>query len=49
MTSNKRKVGVNFYDEANVKNKRRNKAKPINPSSLAKQLRISGKIRPKKN
>ncbi|ORY52513.1 NGP1NT-domain-containing protein [Rhizoclosmatium globosum] len=34
MKTNKRKVGVNFYDEANVKNKRRSKAKPISQASL---------------
>ncbi|KAJ3200163.1 GTPase required for pre-60S ribosomal subunit nuclear export and maturation [Entophlyctis luteolus] len=40
--TNKRKVGVNFYDSANVKNKRRSKAKPISQSSLAKQIRAPG-------
>ncbi|KAJ3018974.1 UNVERIFIED_CONTAM: GTPase required for pre-60S ribosomal subunit nuclear export and maturation, partial [Siphonaria sp. JEL0065] len=42
MKTNKRKVGVNFYDDANVKNKRRSKAKPISQSSLAKQIRAPG-------
>ncbi|KAI9351467.1 NUC091 domain-containing protein [Obelidium mucronatum] len=42
MKTNKRKVGVNFYDEANVKNKRRSKAKPISQASLAKQIRAPG-------
>ncbi|KAJ3297900.1 GTPase required for pre-60S ribosomal subunit nuclear export and maturation [Rhizoclosmatium sp. JEL0117] len=42
MKTNKRKVGVNFYDEANVKNKRRSKAKPISQASLARQIRAPG-------
>ncbi|KAJ3316139.1 GTPase required for pre-60S ribosomal subunit nuclear export and maturation [Blyttiomyces sp. JEL0837] len=47
-TTNAGKVGVNFYETANVKNKRRNKEKPVNQASLAKQLRGSGKQRPQK-
>ena len=46
MTTNKRKVGENFYDDANVKNKRRNKVKPVNPKTLTKQLRSKGNVRP---
>ncbi|KAI8828006.1 NUC091 domain-containing protein [Chytriomyces cf. hyalinus JEL632] len=42
MKTNKGKVGVNFYDDANVKNKRRSKAKPISQASLAKQIRAPG-------
>ncbi|KAJ3071549.1 GTPase required for pre-60S ribosomal subunit nuclear export and maturation [Podochytrium sp. JEL0797] len=42
MKTNKRKVGVNFYDQANVKNKRRSKAKPISQAALTKQIRAPG-------
>ncbi|KAJ3120205.1 GTPase required for pre-60S ribosomal subunit nuclear export and maturation [Physocladia obscura] len=42
MKTNKKKVGVNFYDDANVKNKRRSKAKPISQASLAKRIRAPG-------
>ncbi|KAI8608874.1 NUC091 domain-containing protein [Chytriomyces sp. MP71] len=42
MKTNKGKVGKNFYDDANVKNKRRSKAKPISQAALAKQIRAPG-------
>jgi nuclear GTP-binding protein len=39
MTTNKRKVGVNYYDTANVKNRNRSKVKPVDPHTLQKKLR----------
>ncbi|KAJ1341057.1 hypothetical protein BSLG_004527 [Batrachochytrium salamandrivorans] len=35
MTTNKQKVGSNFYDTANVKNRNRNKSRPTLPSKSA--------------
>ncbi|KAJ1919470.1 GTPase required for pre-60S ribosomal subunit nuclear export and maturation [Mycoemilia scoparia] len=43
MTTNKKKVGVHYYETANVKNKNRKKRTPENPDRLAKKLRHSGK------
>jgi nuclear GTP-binding protein len=38
MTTNKQKVGFNYYNLVNVKNKNRNKKKVVDPSQLAKRL-----------
>ncbi|KND01322.1 uncharacterized protein SPPG_03136 [Spizellomyces punctatus DAOM BR117] len=42
MTTNKKKVGDHYYESANVKNKNRNKQKPIDPATLAKKLQGKG-------
>jgi nuclear GTP-binding protein len=41
MKTNKRKVGVHYYETANVKNRNRSKKKPVDPKTLAKKLRTS--------
>lgn len=38
MTTNKQKVGFNYYNLVNVKNKNRNKKKVVDPNQLAKRL-----------
>jgi nuclear GTP-binding protein len=47
MTTNKRKVGVNFYDSANVKNRNREKQAVVltDPKRLEKKLKGDGKRR----
>ncbi|KAL7753950.1 GTPase required for pre-60S ribosomal subunit nuclear export and maturation [Sorochytrium milnesiophthora] len=42
-TTNKGKVGVHYYKDANIKNKNRNKAKPVDLTRLEKQLKGDGK------
>ncbi|KAI8918978.1 NUC091 domain-containing protein [Powellomyces hirtus] len=42
MTTNKKKIGENYYETANVKNRNRNKTKPVNPNTLAKKLSNTG-------
>ncbi|KAJ3190259.1 GTPase required for pre-60S ribosomal subunit nuclear export and maturation [Gaertneriomyces sp. JEL0708] len=42
MTTNKKKIGGHFYESANVKNKNRNKEKPLDPRTLTKKLRAKG-------
>ncbi|KAJ3039664.1 GTPase required for pre-60S ribosomal subunit nuclear export and maturation [Rhizophlyctis rosea] len=37
-TTNKGKVGTHYYETANVKNKNRNKVKPVDPNTLTKKL-----------
>lgn len=39
MTTNKKKIGVHYYETANVKNKNRNKKRPLNPNELIKKLK----------
>jgi nuclear GTP-binding protein len=39
MTTNKKKVGVHYYETANVKNKNRNKKRLLNPNEVAKRLK----------
>lgn len=41
MTTNKQKVGKNYYDTANVKNRNRNKKLPEDPNKLAKRLQAT--------
>ncbi|KAJ1656698.1 GTPase required for pre-60S ribosomal subunit nuclear export and maturation [Dispira simplex] len=43
MTTNKKKAGVHFYETANVKNKNRNKTRPMDPKEIAKRLLSQGK------
>ena len=38
MTTNKKKIGVHYYESANVKNKNRNKKRPLNPNEVVKRL-----------
>lgn len=38
MTTNKKKIGVHYYENANVKNKNRNKKRPLNPNEVSKRL-----------
>ncbi|ORX82084.1 NGP1NT-domain-containing protein [Basidiobolus meristosporus CBS 931.73] len=42
MTTNKKKVGQHYYEKANVKNKNRDKVKPVNKEKLAKKLSKPG-------
>lgn len=48
MTTNKGKVGVHYYESANVKNKNRSKraSKPVDPEKLEKKFKGSGLRRP---
>jgi nuclear GTP-binding protein len=39
MTTNKKKIGVHYYETANVKNKNRSKKRPLNPNEVAKRLK----------
>ena len=39
MTTNKKKVGVHYYESANVKNKNRSKKRLLNPTEVTKRLR----------
>ncbi|KAJ3195674.1 GTPase required for pre-60S ribosomal subunit nuclear export and maturation [Irineochytrium annulatum] len=48
MTTNKGKVGRNFYDEVNVKGKRKSKAAVLTPAALTKRMRRAGTTRPQK-
>jgi nuclear GTP-binding protein len=45
MTTNKRKIGVHYYETANVKNRNRNKRRPEDPEKLLKRLRAPGNKR----
>jgi nuclear GTP-binding protein len=42
MTTNKRKVGNHYYAEANIKNRNRNKQRPVDVQKLTKKLQGSG-------
>ena len=44
LTTNKGKVGTHYYETANVKNKNRNKVKPVDPNTLVKKLQSKGKV-----
>ncbi|KAJ3284531.1 GTPase required for pre-60S ribosomal subunit nuclear export and maturation [Borealophlyctis nickersoniae] len=44
MTTNKKKVGTHYYETANVKNKNRNKSKPVNPETLTKKLQSTARV-----
>ncbi|KAJ3370376.1 GTPase required for pre-60S ribosomal subunit nuclear export and maturation [Allomyces arbusculus] len=46
MTTNKKKVGAHYYESANVKNKNKNKVKPVNLVRLEKQMKGDGKRKP---
>ncbi|KAK9762158.1 GTPase required for pre-60S ribosomal subunit nuclear export and maturation [Basidiobolus ranarum] len=48
MTTNKKKVGQHYYEKANVKNKNRNKTKPVNKEKLAMKLSKPGNWKIKK-
>ncbi|KAJ1981890.1 GTPase required for pre-60S ribosomal subunit nuclear export and maturation [Dimargaris cristalligena] len=45
VTTNKRKVGVHYYESANVKNRNRNKKRPVDPSRKAKELATTRRSR----
>ena len=38
MTTNKKKIGIHYYDTANVKNKNRNKKRPLNPKETLQRI-----------
>ncbi|KAJ2727179.1 GTPase required for pre-60S ribosomal subunit nuclear export and maturation [Coemansia sp. Benny D115] len=42
MTTNKKKIGVHYYPTANVKNKNRNKVRPVAPDAMVKRMRKPG-------
>ncbi|KAI9096871.1 NUC091 domain-containing protein [Phlyctochytrium arcticum] len=42
MTTSKRKVGIHFYETANVKNRRRKAQKQLNPKAILKRLQGKG-------
>jgi len=44
VTTNKRKIGEHYYEHANVKNKNRNKVKPVSTKSLIKKLQNNAGI-----
>lgn len=43
MTTNKKKVGVHYYENANVKNKNRSKKRPLNPTEVVNRLKKRNK------
>ncbi|KAJ1907417.1 GTPase required for pre-60S ribosomal subunit nuclear export and maturation [Coemansia sp. IMI 209127] len=49
MTTNKKKVGNHFYTTANVKNRNRNKTRPVAPDAKVKRMRKPGSWRVSKN
>jgi nuclear GTP-binding protein len=44
VTTNKRKIGEHYYEHANVKNKNRNKVKPVSTKALTKKLQNNASI-----
>ncbi|KAJ2692100.1 GTPase required for pre-60S ribosomal subunit nuclear export and maturation, partial [Coemansia spiralis] len=42
MSTNKMKVGAHYYETANVKNRSRNKTRPVAPSAQVKRMRKPG-------
>jgi len=44
VTTNKRKIGEHYYEHANVKNKNRNKVKPVSTKALTKKLQNNAGI-----
>ncbi|KAJ2841939.1 GTPase required for pre-60S ribosomal subunit nuclear export and maturation [Coemansia erecta] len=49
MTTNKKKVGNHFYTTANVKNRNRNKTRPVAPDAMVKRMRKPGSWKVSKN
>ncbi|KAJ2755934.1 GTPase required for pre-60S ribosomal subunit nuclear export and maturation [Coemansia sp. BCRC 34490] len=49
MTTNKMKVGKHYYADANIKNRNRNKIRPVAPESKIKRMRKPGSWRVSKN
>ncbi|KAJ2086703.1 GTPase required for pre-60S ribosomal subunit nuclear export and maturation [Coemansia sp. RSA 986] len=49
MTTNKKKVGNHFYATANVKNRNRNKIRPVAPDAKVKRMRKPGSWKVSKN
>ncbi|OZJ03442.1 hypothetical protein BZG36_03192 [Bifiguratus adelaidae] len=45
MTTNKKKIGVHYYETANVKNRNRNKKVPTDPKTLAKRSAAPGSLK----
>ncbi|KAJ1957674.1 GTPase required for pre-60S ribosomal subunit nuclear export and maturation, partial [Linderina pennispora] len=42
MTTNKMKIGKHYYPDANIKNKNRNKVRPVAPDAMVKRMRKPG-------
>ncbi|KAJ2548576.1 GTPase required for pre-60S ribosomal subunit nuclear export and maturation, partial [Coemansia sp. RSA 1933] len=49
MTTNKKKVGNHYYSTANVKNRNRNKVRPVAPDAKVKRMRKPGSWKVSKN
>lgn len=45
MTTNKKKVGKHYYEGANIKNRNRNKTRPMAPDAMVKRMRKPGSWR----